>query len=158
MVTYIYILCIFVCFQWGRNRVPILRRFQLKVSWPNSRATASCIRAIPWSPVTGRSCETRKNIHESRKRGRNATVSNAARVPVTSLTFNEIRVGLFTRNSCHFGINETCCTLVYVTRSVSNRVGLLFEEVTTDCLCWRANRWGWNCLLHQRFLQLNIRS
>jgi hypothetical protein len=49
------------------------------------------------------------------KRGRNAAVSNAARVPLTPLIFNKIRGGLFIRNFCHFGIYGMC-------RFVSNHV------------------------------------
>jgi hypothetical protein len=71
---------------------------------------------------------------KAEKRGRNATVSNTARVPLTPLIFNKIRGGLFIRNSCHFGISE-------IWRSVSNHVGLLFEEVTTECPSSGANWW-----------------
>ena len=115
-------------------------------SWPNSRTTASCIRPILWSPVTREILWDAQKYSWKYKNGeRNATVSNTVRVPLTPLRFNKIRMGLFIRR-CHFGINELYGILYYVTSSVKNHVGLLFEEVTAECLYWRANRWGSNCL------------
>jgi len=28
-------------------------------------------------------------------------------------------------------------------------IGLLFEEVTTECPYWRANWWDWNCFTNE---------
>jgi hypothetical protein len=47
---------------------------------------------------------------------------------LTPLIFNKIRMGLFIRISCHFGINELYSILDCLTRSVGNRVGSLFEK------------------------------
>jgi len=113
-----------------------------RVSWPNSRATAICIHTILWSLWQGDPVGRAKIFMKVETRGRNATVSNTARAPLTPLTFNKVIEGLFMWNACHFGINEIC-------RSVSDHIGLLFEEVTTESPCWRANRRDWNCLTNE---------
>ena len=114
-----------------------------RVSWPNSRATAICICTILWSLWQGYPVGRAKIFMKVDTRGRNATVSNTARVPLTPLTFNKIiRGGLFIWISCHFGINEIC-------RSVSDHIGLLFEEVTTEWPCWRADMRDWNCFTNE---------
>ena len=93
-----------------------------------------------------------KIFMKGEKRGRNATSSNTARVPLTALTFNKIRGGggLFIRNSYHFGMNE-------IYRSVSNHVGLLFLRSNHGMSVLKSKLVRLK-LFHQRILLLYIRS
>lgn len=64
-----------------------------RVSWPNSRATAICIRTILWSPWHQDPVGRAKIFLKVETRGGNAAVSNTACVPLTALTFNKIMGG-----------------------------------------------------------------